>query len=156
MAKTKKKSNDEMLAEIKTRMGEMPPQNKPGRISVMEENQINQMEILSGLGVQQADIARILGFHPNSFANIMKNDLVAYEAYKRGNAKAVAKVAQTAYQMAVSGKHPSMTMFWLKAREKWREQHPDEIPAGQQVVFKTVIGTSGEITSTQQTIEDKK
>ena len=30
-------------------------------------------------------------------------------------------MAQTAYQMAKSGKFPTMTMFWLKTQAGWRE-----------------------------------
>lgn len=35
--------------------------------------------------------------------------------------EANAAVAQTAYQMAKSGKVPAMTMFWLKTQACWRE-----------------------------------
>jgi len=35
--------------------------------------------------------------------------------------EATATVAQTAYNLAKSGKCPVMTMFWLKTQAGWRE-----------------------------------
>jgi hypothetical protein len=41
--------------------------------------------------------------------------------------EANAKVAQTCYQMAISGQHPAATFFWLKTRAGWREIDRREI-----------------------------
>lgn len=40
---------------------------------------------------------------------------------------AVAAVAKTAYDMAISGESPAMTMFYLKTRGGWRETDRHEI-----------------------------
>lgn len=44
------------------------------------------------------------------------------EQLDRGALEANANVALTGYQMAISGKHPLLTMFWLKCRLGWKEQ----------------------------------
>lgn len=51
------------------------------------------------------------------------------EELDRGVIEARAKVSQTAFQMAVSGKYPAMTMFWLKSNCGWRDgQEFDQRP----------------------------
>jgi hypothetical protein len=48
----------------------------------------------------------------------------------RGAIEATAKVGQTLYQMATSGKHPAATIFWLKTRAGWREVQVVETRSG--------------------------
>jgi hypothetical protein len=48
-------------------------------------------------------------------------------------------VMQTAFKMAVSGKTPAMTMFWLKTQAGWKEhQLEPEIERDIQVRFITI------------------
>jgi DNA-binding XRE family transcriptional regulator len=42
-------------------------------------------------------------------------------AIEKGRADAGNVVMKTCYTMAASGKHPVMTIFWLKTRCRWRE-----------------------------------
>jgi hypothetical protein len=42
-------------------------------------------------------------------------------------AKANARVVQTAFKQATSGKSPAMTMFWLKTRMGWKETEVREV-----------------------------
>jgi hypothetical protein len=51
-------------------------------------------------------------------------------AIQKGRANACGQVAKTAYNMAVSGKHPNMTIFWLKCRMNWSEVSPVELENG--------------------------
>ena len=46
---------------------------------------------------------------------------------KTAQTRANARVAQTAHEMAVSGKFPAMTIFYLKTRLRWRETDRLEI-----------------------------
>lgn len=48
------------------------------------------------------------------------------EELKYGRGKGIADIANTAHQMALSGKVPAMTMFWLKAKGRWKEVHQIE------------------------------
>lgn len=47
--------------------------------------------------------------------------------------KANATVANRAYQMAVSGEYPALTIFWLKTRLGWKETDRHELtgPGGE-------------------------
>lgn len=38
--------------------------------------------------------------------------------------RSIAQVAKTALDMAKSGEHPEMTMFWLKSQAGWRDKDP--------------------------------
>lgn len=80
---------------------------------------------LAGLGLNQEQVARIIK-HPNTGKPISVDTLKKYfaEDYEEGKAEAASQVARTAFQMAVSGETPAMTMFWLKTQLGWREtQH---------------------------------
>lgn len=66
-------------------------------------------------GMTQGNIAKVLG--------ISEKTLRAHyaEHLEWGAELALARVAQTAYNMAISGDYPAMTMFYLKTRGGWRE-----------------------------------
>jgi hypothetical protein len=85
----------------------------PKRLSKQD---ISEIEMLAGLGLAQEQIADIKG--------ICVETLVKYagKAYQVGKAKAIARVSKTAFEMAASGKQPSMTMFYLKTQAGWREK----------------------------------
>lgn len=85
----------------------------------LTEQELAEIETMAGLGLSQNDIASIKGV----CGDTLKKHANPY--LKRGRAKARAQVAQTAYRMAISGKIPAMTMFWLKTQAGWREGIPD-------------------------------
>jgi hypothetical protein len=75
------------------------------------------VKTLAALGVPQEHIARQVGLRsPKTLRRHFRREL------DDGAAEANAKVAQTAYQMATSGKYPWATAFWLKARAGWNDQ----------------------------------
>jgi hypothetical protein len=76
-----------------------------------------QVETLAGYGLTVEQIGHVLECSHDTVRRHYGAEL------ERGQAVAVAKVAQTAFQMATSGSEPAMTMFWLKTRAKWREVH---------------------------------
>jgi hypothetical protein len=76
-----------------------------------------QVETLAGYGLTVEQIGHVLGCSHDTVKRHYASEL------ERGQAVAVAKVAQTAFQMATSGDEPAMTMFWLKTRARWREVH---------------------------------
>ena len=72
---------------------------------------------LAAYGVPHDQIARQIGLRsPKTLRRHFRRELDV------GAAEANARVAQTAYQMATSGKHPGMTAFWLKVRAGWNDQ----------------------------------
>jgi hypothetical protein len=71
---------------------------------------------MSGYGIKQEGITKMLGLRsPKTLRKHFREEL------DRGAVEAHAQVAQTCYQMANSGKHPQITMFWLRTQGRWRE-----------------------------------
>lgn len=77
--------------------------------------------------VDENIIAKIFGVSERTFQRAMKRDPKARKAFDSGYAKATVNVAETAYQMAVSGKNPAATFFWMKCRALWRETNRTEL-----------------------------
>jgi len=92
---------------------------------VPTDDQRRMVKSLEAYGLKQEQTANIIGLRSTkTLRKHFRKELTL------GGPEANAKVAQTAYQMAISGKHPSLTMFWLKTRAGWREvQQPEASPA---------------------------
>ena len=71
---------------------------------------------MAGHGIYENAIAKVMKITPAALRKHFRNEL--------STARAIAnsKVAETAYQLATSGKAPAVTMFWLKTRAGWRER----------------------------------
>lgn len=80
-----------------------------------------QVSVLGALGLKDEQIALVLGVSESTLQKYYNTEL------KSGRVLALARVGQTAYNMAISGEQPAMTMFFLKCRGGWREK-PDETP----------------------------
>jgi len=74
------------------------------------------VQVLSGIGVPQDQIALIIGVDPKTLRKSCGDDL------DRGMAEANTKVAQTLFTMATRGDNTAATIFWMKARAGWREK----------------------------------
>jgi hypothetical protein len=81
------------------------------------EDQERQIETLAGLGLKQKAIAEIMGCGTDTLRTKFQ-DVMA-----KGRQKATSVVAQTAYNMARSGKCPVMTIFWLKCNARWSDSN---------------------------------
>ena|SRR5579872_1328564 len=71
---------------------------------------------MAGYGVPQQDIATSVGLR--STKTLRKHFRKELDG---GVVDAKAKVLQTLFKMAISGKHPAATIFWVKTRLAWRE-----------------------------------
>ena len=56
---------------------------------------------------------------------------------EQGRSNALANVMRTAYEQAVSGDVPAMTMYYLKTRAGWKETHVVEHSGGVKLDGKT-------------------
>jgi hypothetical protein len=65
-------------------------------------------------------IAAALRISKVTLERMSKRNAAVRDALERGRAQAESMVAQSAYEMATSGRHPIMTRFWLQARAQWR------------------------------------
>ena len=81
------------------------------------EEQRRTVRAMSGLGVPHEGIAVLLDIDPKTLRKHFHPDL------ERGSVEATAKVAQSLFQMATSGKNVAAAIFWMKARAGWREKH---------------------------------
>lgn len=102
---------------------------KKGKTKVVwDEVTLKTVETLAGLGLNHAQIAANFNITENTFTNYKKQNPDLVLAIEKGKAKAITNVARTAYEMAVSKEHPSMTQFWLKNRSKgeWADKQTIE------------------------------
>ena len=73
-----------------------------------------QVKSLVGIGVSQQQICALIGLES---VNTLRKHFRAELA--RGGVEALAKVQQTAFRLATSGRNPRMTMRWLNQRARW-------------------------------------
>lgn len=71
---------------------------------------------LQSLGFTQIIIAKLM--HPPMDPATLRKHFAADLA--SGRKQQTARVAATAYQLAISGRDPAMTRFWLRTRAGWR------------------------------------
>lgn len=74
-----------------------------------------QVEMLSGMGATAEFIASHLSISPEQLNEYYPHQL------KHGPEEANLRVAQTLFDMAVSGEHPQATVAWLKMRAGWSD-----------------------------------
>lgn len=81
------------------------------------DEQRRTVRAMAGLGVPHDGIATLLEIDPKTLRKHCQADL------DRGSVEATAKVAQSLFQMATTGKNVAAAIFWMKARAGWREKH---------------------------------
>lgn len=92
---------------------------KPTRI---DHATLSQVEALSGYGLKDDQIARVVGMSESMLKRRCRSEL------DKGRAVAAATLAQCAFRMATSGKSPVMTIFLCKTRLGWKETSVIETP----------------------------
>jgi hypothetical protein len=80
------------------------------------EEQRRLVRALAGFGIVHDDIAKQVGCEPKTLRKHFREEL------DRGSVEATAKVAQSLFQMATTGKNVAAAIFWMKARAGWREK----------------------------------
>lgn len=102
------------------------PKKKTGRpkgsgAKTLTEDQKKLAGQLAGVGCNLEQIAAMLDMAPATLDALIAKDPSVSQAISRGRGSGISKVAATAYQMAISGKQPAMTIFFLKTRARWAE-----------------------------------
>lgn len=101
------------------------PKKKTGRPKGSGINLTDEQKKLAGqlaaVGCNLDQIAAMLDMDPKTLDNIIARDPSVSCAISKGRGNGISKVAATAYQMAISGKQPAMTIFFLKTRARWAE-----------------------------------
>lgn len=88
----------------------------------LSPDELRQLETLAGIGLPTHQIAAAMGMSAGTLKRRIKETPGGSDPIKKGRSIALSNVAKTAYQLAVSGKVPAMTMFYLKTRGGWREK----------------------------------
>lgn len=110
-----------MSRENKTTKVKRPRPGRPSYIPSDEERQM--VSKLSGIGLKQSDICELI-INDQTGKAISEDTLRKHFASEIASGRSIAKskVMRTAYQMAIGGEQPAMTMFWLKTQCGWREK----------------------------------
>ena len=83
--------------------------------------QARTVAVMSAMGLGAKDIGLALNIEVKVLEKVYAKELNV--AHKVANVM----VAQRALEMALSGRYPDMTKFWLKSQAKWSETHKVEI-----------------------------
>ena len=87
------------------------------------------IEKLASQGLSVSLIADYLGISKATLDRRISECEELSKNLNKGRSKGIESVSSVAYQMAISGKYPAMTMFWLKCQAHWKEKNdhdPDE------------------------------
>lgn len=90
-----------------------PNKNSPGFAPTPYQSR--QVAVMAALGLDPKDIALVLDVEERMLVLYYKKEL------RVSHNLANAMVAQRALEMAMSGRYPDMTKFWLKSRGGWKE-----------------------------------
>lgn len=113
-------------------MDDKRPRNPDGTYqSIHQPPTTEELESFGRAGLNNQQMASILGMSKDTLERFFASDSVLHAAVEKGRSNSILKVASTAYQLAVSGDVPAMTMFYLKTRAGWKEtqvveQKPDD------------------------------
>lgn len=91
----------------------VPSKNSPGFAPTPYQSR--QVSVMAALGLEARDIALVLDVEERLVKNYYHKEL------KVSHNLANMMVAKVALQMAMSGRFPDMTKFWLKTRGGWKE-----------------------------------
>ena len=77
------------------------------------DEQRRMVKSMAAYGIRQDEIAATISVSTKTLRRRFRQEL------DRGATEANTQVGQTMYQMAISGKSPVSTMFWLRCRAGW-------------------------------------
>ena len=107
-------------------MSESKIKNKAGRPTKLDKINLEEVELLGGLGFNDEEIANLLKIS-RSTLSLYKKDSVFSDTIKRGKDKADNEVLRALYTKATNGDTTAM-IFWLKNRKRnqWNENRIEE------------------------------
>jgi len=108
------RKNGQVIEKVSYAKGGRVPEGR-------DESYAPWVERMAICGTPRHTIARVLGCSLEALNANYPDEL------EHGQNVGNAMVAQTAFEIAVSGSVPAMTMFWLKTRAGWRETERFEV-----------------------------
>ena len=112
------------------------------------EDQRRTVKAMAGFGVPQDDIATYLEVDPKTLRKHFRRELDG------GTLEANAKVAQSLFNMATSGKNVAAAIFWMKASGGWREKHEVQVSMTDDVSQMTDAELEEAIRETREQIKE--
>ena len=98
----------------------------PGeQVRWLTPHEIAQVADMAGLHMTMDQISAILQISFSTLDRRLQDQPGVREAYENGRAGKSQMVRQAAFNMAVSGLHPAVTIFWLKTKENFIESAKD-------------------------------
>ena len=89
---------------------------------------------LAGKGLSISKIAAAVGVSKATLDRRISEDEELKLVIEKGRANIIEQVASVALQMAISGKHPAMTQFWLRCNAGWTDR-PETIQENQSITL---------------------
>lgn len=120
------------MSKTPAKKGRRGPKKK-----TIDDSEIPKIEAMASVGLSFDKIAHVFGMSVNTLkARAAENEKIQM-AMDSGKAKALYEVAKTAYNMAVSGREPAATFFYLKCQGGWRETQSLEVsgPGGSSIAL---------------------
>lgn len=93
---------------------------------ILTDEEIQKCYELGEVGCTIQEISSVLKINHETFKKLLQRQPEAREAIKQGKDNAHENVKRVAYTMAMSGKFPAMTMFYLKTQCRWREKDRED------------------------------
>lgn len=103
----------------------METKKKDGRSNLRAETkeftpkELKQLETAAGMGLNEREICKMFLISRATLQRRIADYPEVNEAIQRGRMSAKLAVRTSAFRMATDGKHPAMTMFWLKFFDKY-------------------------------------
>ena len=111
-----------------------------GKLHEPTEKDRKIVESMTGYGIPEEDIARVIGISKPTLHKWYQHEL------DTGHIKANSQVAQSLYQKATGNGQGAVTacIFWLKVRAGWVEPRPwDDPPMGRKEQLQAAAATAG-------------
>lgn len=99
---------------------------------VPTESSRQQVTMMSGLGLTQAQIGLLVGCNEETLRKHYAHEL------EFGVAQATVQVAKTLYEKATKDRDLGAAIFWMKARAGWREVDKQSLSANVQALNITI------------------
>jgi len=119
----RKKSLDRLAASLTYKVnnrGKLPQKLVADWEPCAEERYAVKMMVAGGMKLEM--IAQAI--HPLGPISVSTLRRKFKRELKEGKSIITGKIVQVAAEMALSGKYPAMTMFWLKTQAGWRDRDP--------------------------------
>lgn len=117
-----------------------PPRKPQKNLTIFSDDQIQQVETLSGFCLKVPEIAAVMKISESTFYEVAKRQPQVSEALRQGRAKVKATISQSLIKNAAAGDYKSQA-FYLARQAGWIDK--SEKPVEQNVTFVVEMSEHG-------------